>query len=210
MQFASREDAGRQLGNFLRNERIQTDLVLGLPRGGVVVAAEVARALNRPLDVLVVRKIGHPFHREFAVGALAEPDVFICDQSSIHDLPRAELDAVIAEEKTKLADYAARFHRHSVPELTGKAVLLVDDGIATGATTEAAILSARQRGARAVCVAAPVAATGAFERLSQVADHVSALLVDPGFHAVGQYYAEFTQTTDEEVLAILSQFPPAA
>ena len=147
---------------------MDADLVLGLPRGGVVVAAEVARLLQCPLDVLVVRKIGHPMHREFAVGALAEPDVVIFDEASLSGIPvaRSELDKVVAEETARLREYCRRFHRSDAPVLDGKIVLLVDDGLATGATAEAAVLSARQQRARRVIVAVPVASTKAVERLA--------------------------------------------
>src|SRR5208282_1142663 len=103
MKFASREDAGRRLGWHLLEQSVEADLVLGLPRGGVVVAAAVAQVLQRPLDVLVVRKIGHPWHREFAVGALAEPDVVIYDEASLLEfpVPRARLDQVVAEEMAR-------------------------------------------------------------------------------------------------------------
>src|SRR5215470_1144084 len=107
MMFASREDAGQKLGRFLRQEGVEADLVLGLPRGGVVVAAEVARELQVPLDVLVVRKIGHPLHREFAVGALAEGGVVLLDEAVIGNNPivRAELAGIIEEEKGRLRAY---------------------------------------------------------------------------------------------------------
>lgn len=205
MRFASREDAGRQLGERLRKLGVTADLVLGLPRGGVVVAAEVARLLARPLDALMVRKIGHPWHREFAVGALAEPDVVILDEASVGKNPvlRLQLDAVIAEETARLQTYRSRFHTATAPVLEGKMVLLVDDGLATGATAEAAVLSARRQKARRIVVATPVASTHAVDRLAPVADDVVALLVDPDFGAVGQYYEEFEETTDEEVLALL-------
>ena len=205
MIFASRKDAGNRLGRRLRDERLEVDLVLGLPRGGVVVAAEVARVLAKPLDVLVVRKIGHPWYREFAVGALAEPDVVILDEDSLSRNPvgRAQLDGVIAEETDRLRQYQAEFHRAGLPSLAGKSVVLVDDGLATGATMEAAVRAAKKLNARSVIVAVPVASTHATERLESVADDVKALLVDENFHAVGQYYAEFSQTSDEEVLALL-------
>jgi putative phosphoribosyl transferase len=203
--FASRQEAGRQLGEFLRKRGISADVVLGLPRGGVVVAAGVARALQRPLDVLIVRKIGHPWHREFAVGALAEPDVVIFDQTFRwkNPLERAELDDVIAEEKERLREYRAQFRCNAAPVLEGKIILLVDDGLATGATAEAAVLSARQQKARRVIISAPVASTHAVERLRQMADEVVVLFEDPDFEAVGQYYANFSQTTDAEVMALL-------
>lgn len=205
MRFASRADAGRQLGQHLRKQGVEVDLVLGLPRGGVVVGAEVARRLKRPLDALIVRKIGHPWHREFAVGALAEPDVVILDEASVGNNPvvRFQLDAVIAEETARLQAYRSRFRTAAAPVLEGKAVLLVDDGLATGATAEAAVLSAKRQKARRVVVATPVASTHAVDRLTAVADDVVALLVDPDFGAVGQYYEEFAETTDDEVLALL-------
>jgi len=205
MKFASRQDAGGQLGQYLRRQDVEVDWVLGLPRGGVVVAAEVARRLQRPLDVLVVRKIGHPWQREFAVGALAEPDVVIFDEITLAEVPvpRAKLDKVVAEEMALLREYRSHFHGSDLPMLRDKRVLLVDDGLATGATAEAAVRSARRQGACQVTMAAPVASTSAVERLRRVADEVVTLLVDPGFEAVGQYYDEFSQTTDEEVIELL-------
>ncbi len=116
---------------------------------------------------------------------------------------RAELEEVIQEEKKRLRGYQARFHPRGAPDLTGKVVLLVDDGLATGATTEAAVLSARKQNALKVVVAAPVASTNALDRLGSVADELRVLCVDPGFDAVGQYYEVFSQTTDEEVLGVM-------
>lgn len=205
MTFSSREEAGQELGERLVVKGVQTDLVLGLPRGGVVVASEVARHLGRSLDVLVVRKIGHPRHREYAVGALAEPDVVLLDQEALSNsrVDRRELERVIAEEKERLHSYQAVFHPSGPPQLNGLSVAIVDDGIATGATAEAAVASARERHAAKVIIAVPVASTGAVRRLSRVADQVIALLTDPGFMAVGQYYDSFPQTSDAQVLALL-------
>jgi len=205
MTFASREEAGRRLGRLLRDAGVTVDLVLGLPRGGVVVAAQVAHELQRPLDVFIVRKLGHPWHREFAVGALAEPDVAILDEASLARslVARKELDAVIAEETQRLRDYRVKFHLREAPDLSGKVVLLVDDGLATGATMEAAVRGARARGSRKIIVAAPVASASAVERLAAIADAVKVEWVDPDFEAVGQYYQRFDQTTDDEVIALL-------
>ena len=178
MMFASREDAGRRAGASLCASKARgRDLVLGLPRGGVVVAAEVARVLERPLDVLVVRKIGHPWHREFAVGALAEQGVVLLDEGVIGSdaFARARLEEVIREEQERLRQYERTFHAGARFKLGGKTVLLVDDGLATGATTEAAVLSARKQGAVRIVVAAPVASTIAVERLQRVADGVMVL-----------------------------------
>lgn len=185
---------------------MDAEVLLGLPRGGVVVAAEVARVLNLPLDVLIVRKIGHPLHREYAVGALAENSVVVLDEAVLGNSPiiRAELDDIIREEKERLESYQTRFHKHGAPNLAGQTVLLVDDGLATGATTEAAVLSARRQGARRVAVAAPVASTQAVERLQRVAEQVVVGWADPDFDAVGRYYDAFPQTSDEEVLGLLA------
>ena len=207
MTFLSREDAGRKLGQHLLDARVQADLVLGLPRGGVIVGAEVARVLGLPLDVIVVRKIGHPRHREFAVGALAEGGVVVLDQKAIEGtrVVDREMEEVIAEEKERLQDYRLKFGGTTSPVLEGKRVILVDDGLATGATAEAAVLSAKQRGANEAIVAVTVASDSACERLNRVADQVIALLVDPAFDAVGRYYEHFSQTTDEEVIEVLRQ-----
>lgn len=205
MTFESREDAGRRLGLHLRERGVEVDLVLGLPRGGVVVAAEVARVLQRPLDVIVVRKIGHPFHREFAVGAMAEMDVVLLDESVIGSNPivRERLREVIEDEAERLEEYRRRFHGAARTELDGKNVIVVDDGLATGATMEAAVLSARKQKARTIAVAVPIASTHAVKRLGLVADQIIALFSDPEFDAVGRYYDSFSQTSDEEVVALL-------
>ena len=205
MPFASRQDAGEKLGRRLLDEGLEADVVVGLPRGGVVVAAEVAHVLRCPLDVLVVRKIGHPLHREFAVGAMAEGDVVLLDEGSIGlgSGSRARLEQVIQEEKERLWQYQIKFHEAKGADFRDRTVLLADDGLATGATMEAAALSARKQGARRTIVAVPVASTSAVRRLRKVADEVIALTVDPSFEAVGVYYEVFSQTTDEEVLNLL-------
>jgi len=207
MVFVSRKEAGESLGLYLQEKQIQADWVLGLPRGGVVVAERVAQSLHLPLNILVVRKIGHPRHREYAVGALAEGGVVVLDRGAIettHVLP-AELEEVVEEEKARLTEYLSKFEHPTPAELAGKKVILVDDGLATGATMEAAVLSARQKRADLIVVAVPVASDNAFARLQPVADQVLALWVDPAFEAVGQYYEHFSQTTDEEVLELLKK-----
>jgi predicted phosphoribosyltransferase len=205
MPFASRQDAGQKLGRHLLNEGVEVDVVVGLPRGGVIVAAEVSHVLQRALEVLVVRKIGHPLHREFAVGAMAENDVVLLDEKALGSGlgVRASLAEIIKEEKERLWQYQLKFHQARRFDFRDKRVLIVDDGLATGATMEAAVLSARKQGARKVIVAVPVTSTSAIQRLEGVADDVLAIVVDPGFEAVGVYYAAFSQTADEEVLDLL-------
>jgi putative phosphoribosyl transferase len=207
MIFESRADAGRKLGRELAERGCGADLVLGLPRGGVVVASEVAQVLGCPLDVLVVRKIGHPYFREFAVGALAEGDVVMLDRPVLErsEVNQDDLDAVIAEEKQRLREYQNKFIRPRHLERKDKKVTLVDDGLATGATMEAAVQSARRANARWLAVAVPVASTNGAARLQRVCDELHILIIDPDFHAVGQYYESFEQTTDEEVQALLAR-----
>lgn len=204
LMFASRDDAGRKLGRWLEDQGVKADLVLGLPRGGVVVAVAVAERLGLPLDVLIVRKIGHPAFREFALGALAEDGVIVLDEQAARYGEALDLEPVIREEEEKLRTYQARFAHSGKHPIASMDVLLVDDGIATGATTEAAVRSALKQGASSVTVAAPVASERAVERLRAVADDVQVMIVDAKFDAVGRYYDSFPQTTDEEVLEILS------
>jgi predicted phosphoribosyltransferase len=207
MVFASRHAAGVKLGEYLENDGVRPDFVLGLPRGGVVVAAEVARRLNAALDVLVVRKIGHPRHREFAVGAIAEPDIVILDREAIertHVHPD-ELRQIIDEERQRLDEYQAVFERNQPPDIAGKSVLIVDDGLATGSTMEVAVKSAHQRRAAEVAVGVPVASSSAFERIRAAGAQVYALVVDPEFDAVGRFYDTFAQVEDEEVVELLRQ-----
>ena len=205
MTFGTREEAGTSLAHLLHDRHVQADIVLGLPRGGVVTAAAVARQLHLPLDILLVRKIGHPQYREFAVGALAEGDVLCLHQEAMAKarVDQAALHDVIEEEKQRLQEYSRRFRSGPIPLLAGRTVLLVDDGLATGATMEAAVLAARQRRAARIIVAVPVASDTAVARLQRSADEVQAVFVDPQFHAVGAYYQHFPQTTDEEVLGLM-------
>jgi predicted phosphoribosyltransferase len=205
MFFASRQDAGRTLGRHLREIGVEVDLVAGVPRGGVIVAGEVARILKRPLGVIGVRKIGHPWHRELAVGALAENNITLLDENVIGDdiLLRAALETVMQEENARLLEYQEKFHQDKKTDFSGKSVLVVDDGLATGATAEAAVLSAKKQGAQKIFVAIPVASSSAIERLMTAANGVTALVVDPAFSAVGQYYKAFPETSDDEVLEVL-------
>ncbi|HXT11510.1 MAG TPA: phosphoribosyltransferase family protein [Candidatus Angelobacter sp.] len=205
MEFASRQDAGQKLGRHLLNEGVEADVVAGLPRGGVIVAGEVAHLMQRPLEVLVVRKIGHPFHREFAVGALAENDILLLNERNIRsdEATRVALSEVIKEEKERLWQYQIKFHPWEKIDFKDKNVIIVDDGLATGATMQAAVLSAHKQGAQKVIVAVPVASTSSVAKLEHIADAVHAVIIDSGFEAVGAYYEGFSQTDDEEVMEVL-------
>lgn len=204
--FQNRIEAGRLLGQRLRELDLVDPVVLGLPRGGVPVAAEVAEVLDAPLDVIVIRKLGVPTHPEYAMGAIGEGDVRFVDWQVVSDagVSATELAQVIAHESRELGRRANRFRTaRSRIDISGRVVVIVDDGIATGSTVTAAIRVARDLGARRVIVAAPVAPPDTIELLSRIADHVVVLESPPSFHAVGQAYADFTPTGDDEVISIL-------
>jgi putative phosphoribosyl transferase len=205
MRFASRAEAGRLLARHLAGAGVSADVVAGLPRGGVVVAAPVARLLDAPLTAWAVRKIGHPLNPEFAVGALAEPDVLWLDERWVRHDPNLhrELRRIVAKEQETMVALAGFLHPQGLPPLRHRRVLLVDDGLATGATACAAALAVRKQDAEAVVVAAPVASPEAVERLRQVADDVHVLWCDPDFAAVGHYYESFEPPDAEELRRLL-------
>lgn len=203
MTFASRQQAGRLLGRRLVEQSVSADLVIGLPRGGVVVAAEVARALRLPLDAILVRKIGHPRNPEFAVGALSEQGMVRYDPEA--PLESNALEREVALEAARLAVCRKRWDMGLRPSLRDRRLVLVDDGLATGATMEAAVRSARYQRARRILVAVPVASDSAVARLRGLADEVITMVTDPLFRAVGGYYASFEPTDDEEVAALLAE-----
>jgi putative phosphoribosyl transferase len=207
MMFTDRRQAGRMLGKELERFRSLDPVVLGLPRGGVPVAAEVARALQAPLDVIVVRKLGVPLHPEFAMGAIGEGDVCYIDWDVVSKLGLSgrELALTVRRERAELASRVRRV-RAGRPQLdlTGRTVILVDDGIATGSTVTAAIRVARDLGAGRVVVATPVAPDDTIRSLRRIADEVVVLESPQPFYAVGEAYLAFGQTSDNEVQQILT------
>ncbi|MFD3453168.1 alpha/beta family hydrolase [Streptomyces sp. NPDC058691] len=208
MHFTDRADAGRQLAERLRHLDADNPVVLGLPRGGVVVAYEVARVLHAPLDVIVVRKLGVPYHRELGFGAIGEGGARVLSDDIVqmsHVSPD-DIDTVERHEEAELSRQAHRF-RDGRPrtELAGRTVVVVDDGVATGATALAACEVARARGAARVVLAVPVAAPQAMPALRAAADDVVCLSVPAVFFAVGEWYHDFSQTADDEVSGLLKQ-----
>lgn len=204
--FRDREEAGRLLADPLRGYAGAGTIVVGLPRGGVPVASEVARALGLPLDVFVVRKLGVPFQPELAMGAIASGDVLVRNESVLRMLPDPDqsLELVRRREAAVLAERERRY-RGARPALdpAGKTVIVVDDGIATGSTMKAAIRALRAAGAGQVVVAVPVAPPDTCRELESLADEVVCLQAPQMFSAVGQWYEDFSQTSDEEVQRLL-------
>jgi putative phosphoribosyl transferase len=207
MPFTDRSDAGRRLGAALGRYRQEQPVILGLPRGGVVVGYEVALALDAPLDVLVVRKLGAPGAEEFAIGALA-PGATILDREVVASFGISQdyIAREVARQERELArrDAAYRGDRPP-PDVAGRTAILVDDGLATGATARAAVASLRQRQPGRVVFAAPVCSLEGAETLRRIADDVVCLECPSDFRAVGIWYNDFRPTTDAEVVECLRQ-----
>ena len=207
MLFLDRPDAGRRLATRLGDFAGPDTIVLGLPRGGVPVALEVARSLDAPLDVVVVRKLGSPLNPEYALGAIGAGGVRVVDRGAMRALGVTdhELEIIEARERAELERRTARFSGdRAAVDLSGKTAIVVDDGIATGSTARAACLIVREMGADRIVLAVPVAPRDWIARVGDAADEFVCLETPAHFFAVGQWYADFTQTTDEEVSAALA------
>jgi putative phosphoribosyl transferase len=202
-QFRDRAEAGADLAEALRHYQGRSDVVvLGLPRGGVPIAGEVARRLDAPFDVFVVRKLGVPGHEELAMGAIASGGVRFANRDVVESLgiPETVIDAVARLEQVELDRREHLYRGDRAPlSLQNKTVILVDDGVATGSTMRAAIRAARQRQPARVVVAAPVGAPSTCVELANEADEVVCVRMPDPFVAVGLWYADFTPTSDEEV-----------
>ena len=209
MIFQNRYDAGRQLARKLDHLAGRDDvIVLALPRGGVPVASEVARALGAPLDVLIVRKVGTPGREELAVGAIASGGVIVVNEEIADQLgiTPSEIRALAAPEQNELARREGLYRDdRPFPDLTDKVVILVDDGLATGSTMRAAVQAVRKLAPARIVVAVPVGAGETCARLREVADEVVCVEEPEPFFAVGNWYEDFDQTTDEEVRELLEE-----
>jgi predicted phosphoribosyltransferase len=208
-RFRNRTDAGRQLAEKLAAYPDRPDvLVLALPRGGVPVGYEVARALGAPLDVFLVRKLGVPRYEELAMGAVATGGVRVLNDEIVRGLgiSEYEIDAVVARELQELAR-RERLYRgdRPPPDVAGRTVILVDDGLATGATMRAAVVALRQQKPARIVVAVPTASPDTCEALKAEADDVVCAITPEPFFAVGHWYEDFTQTTDDEVRELLAR-----
>ncbi|MFE2018406.1 phosphoribosyltransferase family protein [Streptomyces sp. NPDC059499] len=210
MQFTDRTDAGRRLAQALGHLETRRPVVLGLPRGGVPVAFEVAQFLGAPLDVIVVRKLGVPYHPELGFGAIGEGGVRVISDEIVRHAGVREKDLVSVEraEEAEL-ERRARTYRDGRPRLPleGRAVIVVDDGVATGATARAACQVVRAQGAAHVVLAVPVASPDVADRLRSEVDEVVCLSTPQLFSAVGEWYRDFSQTSDEEVVSLLARTP---
>lgn len=208
--FHDRTDAGKQLARIMPESIKNRDpVILALPRGGVPVAAEIARAWGVPFDILVVRKIGVPGAEETAMGAIAGSGIKVLDRNLINrlGLGEEEVEAVVERELSELRRREKLYRGdRPAPDIDGRTVVLVDDGIATGSTMFAAITLLRSQRAGRIVVAAPVAAPVTVERLREKADDVFIVLEPEYFRAVGRWYDDFSETSDDQVRSLLTEF----
>lgn len=206
--FTDRIDAGKRLASALNDFSGKNGIVLAIPRGGVVVGFEIAKSLNLPLDVIIPRKIGAPENPELAIGAVAEDGTTILDNQLIKYLEVSkEYIAIETQRQKREIGRRLKLYRQdaSYPNLNGLDVIVVDDGIATGSTMKAALASVRNRGAASVTVAVPVGPPSTIEELNEVADRVVCLYKPEYFQAIGEFYTDFSQTPDEEVIRLLRE-----
>ncbi|MBP0596178.1 phosphoribosyltransferase [Paraburkholderia sp. LEh10] len=214
-RFDDRADAGRALAGLLKKYAQRSDVVvLGLPRGGVPVAYEVARALDAPLDVLIVRKLGVPWQCELAMGAIASGDALYVDDELMREtgVSQPEFERVLADEKVQLARREALFRdpqRASV-DVAGRVAIVVDDGLATGASMKVAARALRARGPAKIVAALPVAPHDAEERIGGEVDELVCVAAPELFFSVSQFYSDFSETTDDDVRAILARASSAS
>ncbi len=210
MIFSNRTEAGIKLVHALSKYKDRKGvIVLGLPRGGIPVAYEVAKGLNADMDVFVVRKVGAPYNEEFAIGAVAQDGGVYLDRETIKMLriPDEAVKKIVDKKLREVDERVKRFAGgFSHPEIKEKTIILVDDGVATGATMKAAIEVLRQKQPKSLVVAIPVSPPSTVLELRDMADEVVCLYEDSGFMAVGQYYSDFTQVEDDEVVQILKKF----
>jgi predicted phosphoribosyltransferase len=207
-RFLDRRQAGAELANVLLPYRGRNAVVLALPRGGVPVGYEVARQLDADLDVFVVRKLGMPGHREYAFGAIASGDVQFLDRDVLqrYGVPDASVEAVVREERAELERREREYRRDTaLTPLQSRTVILVDDGLATGSTMKAAVEAVRRHDPGRVVVAVPVGARETCRELTTLADEVVCMRTPEHFAAVGQWYEDFSETSDAEVRELLNR-----
>lgn len=207
--FSDRREAGVELASKLRQYAGRNDVVvLALPRGGVPVAFEVAESLDAPLDIFLVRKLGMPGHPEFAMGAIASGGVRVLSEEVVraYGIPQSAIDVIARKEQEELERREREYRRGAaLTDLRARIVILVDDGLATGSTMKAAVQAVRQHGPARVVVAVPVGAPSTCEEFADVTDETVCARTPEPFSAVGQWYRDFSQTTDEEVQTLLRQ-----
>lgn len=208
MFYQNRQEAGYQLAQKLIKYRNEHPIIIALPRGGVVIGYEVSKALKAPLDVIVPRKIGAPFNPEFGIGAIAPNNVRVLDNQSIKliGISEFQIEEIIQKETQEMNRRIQLYRKNLAPlNLKDKTVIIVDDGIATGVSTRAAVLSVKHMNPKKIILAVPVCPPDAADKFRKEVDEFLTLQEPLDFYAVGAYYSNFSQTTDDEVIALLEK-----
>ena len=210
MVFADRRDAGKQLAQKLMAYKGNPDVLLfALPRGGAVLGAEIAKALELPFDLVVTRKIGAPFNPEYAIGALAETGELIWNEAERQATDKKALDRIVKDETEEAARRIKKYRQgRELPDMIGKTVILIDDGVATGLTIRAGVAAVKDKKPAKVVIAVPHGAKDSLDALRKEVDEVVVLYEPEWYGAVGQFYENFPQTSDQEVLELLKQYGP--
>ena len=204
MRFENREDAGQQLSTLLIEKKINADLVITIPRGGIPVAAAIAKILKLPLRLIFVRKLGHPINTEFAIGAVTEKNILVHNDSFIKE-EHPEITVLIQKERKRIAEMKVKFnHEFDLQRIKHKNIVLVDDGIATGTCMELAIEELRKNGPKTITVATPVCSFNAYQHLKKIADETICCVVAQQFTGISAYYHDFDQLSDDQVINFLN------
>jgi predicted phosphoribosyltransferase len=206
-RFKNRKTAGHSLAKALEKFTDSGAVVLALPRGGVVLGAEIARALHAPLDLIITRKIGHPDNPEYAISAITESGIIIKNEAEVASILKSLFDQLAETGLTEARRRRKIYCGERAPlDIKNKTAIIVDDGLATGLTVQAALHEARARSPKKIIVAVPVASVNALEKIKHEADERICLHADPYFEAVGEYYEDFEQISDEDVSVLLKEF----
>jgi predicted phosphoribosyltransferase len=204
MRFENREDAGQQLSTLLIEKKINADLVITIPRGGIPVAAAIAKILKLPLRLIFVRKLGHPINTEFAIGAVTEKNILVHNDSFIKE-EHPEITVLVQKERKRIAEMKVKFnHEFDLQRIKHKNIVLVDDGIATGTCMELAIEELRKNGPKTITVATPVCSFNAYQHLKKIADETICCVVAQQFTGISAYYHDFDQLSDDQVINFLN------
>jgi len=204
MRFENREDAGQQLSTLLIEKKINADLVITIPRGGIPVAAAIAKILKLPLRLIFVRKLGHPINTEFAIGAVTEKNILVHNDSFIKE-EHPEITVLVQKERKRIAEMKVKFnHEFDLQRIKYKNIVLVDDGIATGTCMELAIEELRKNGPKTITVATPVCSFNAYQHLKKIADETICCVVAQQFTGISAYYHDFDQLSDDQVINFLN------
>jgi putative phosphoribosyl transferase len=208
MLFKNRKDAGKQLAKKIDEKGLTAEVIVTLPRGGIPVAIEIAKTLNLPLRLCLVRKLGHPLNNEFAIGAVTAKNILIKDKE-FEKTENLHLEKLIRTERKRIDEMAVKFNHLFTPkDIKNKNIILVDDGIATGTCVELAIQELNKFGARKITIATPICPQNNYEKIKILVDDLITCIIPDQFLGIGAFYLDFEQVSDEEVIQLLSQNKP--